>query len=286
MKKILVILISILLLLPTNASAAVGMVGESFSAGDTVAVHIINDTAITGFTVVRNSAASDQYVWLMLDGSVKAGTGIPQIYDEDYSGHVASNDYITASIRTELETAVGKLNWRYGADGDQGIEKLRLLDAQDLDQLGIANATTPGGAYSIMANRKSIAPMPLTAEEAAIGMVQEDIDYWTMIKGPTSTEVYVVKLNAAYDGSATTPVATIVTEDIAGLSTPTHAYRPVVKVHKQYIDCKTGETTKKTTTPSNPKTAAVELPTQLLGVAIIAGVAYLVVRKKSIFTKI
>jgi len=263
MKKILLILVSILLL-PTQVGAMA--ISETFSIGDVVKVYITDSTTETaGFSVIRNSAADDPYVWMIYGGYLDF-----TIYDEDYMDHTVSNVFDTSVAWQKLEAATS--TWVNALD-------VSLLRLQDLSAMGIQKV---GDKYEVKGNRYFIAPDWTIAECAAFN----DCNYWTMIPGSTSTKVYVVKLNKAYNGNSLNPVAYIEEVEIDMNKTDgmeeEYVLRPVVRVHKQFIDCKVGGTTKLT----GPKTAAVELPTQLIGVVALAGLTYIIIRKRELFTKI
>ena len=267
MKKILISLMCILLLpLSVNAVAS----SESFNVGDRVAVNIKGPSDRTQFYVIKDSKPGDNYVWMIYYAVIE---GSSTIYDGDIPDeHEATGVLENAVINTAL--LEGTASWI-------NAEEIRLLMEADLAPMGITKGAS--GKYEIKANRFFMAPILIPEVQAA--MWERGYDYWTQIyetKENGDVEVYAVTYNNDYNGDTLTPMAYLTPQNISTITGPKYVIRPVVKVDKQYIDCVVGATTK----PKNPETSEVAFPLELLGVIAIAGIVYVVARKKGYFTNI
>lgn len=273
MKKVFV-LIATLLFIPVSVNAA--EYTDTFKIGDRLEVFIVNDQEKKEFHVIRPSAAGEQYVWMMLNGNVEN--------DDDYRNSITVYDQVIPGeydqVTTVLEDALpiynvlinGTQGWRY-----EGVP--RLLNAEDLTVLGINLGTS--GKYEIMGDRSFIAPTKTDEYPDPAGY-----NYWTQIADTSATNasVFAVTFNESYNGDSLTPVATLESYDITSVTENSQfLVRPVVKVDKQYIDCIISDST---TPVGNVKTSEAKMPIEAIAIIGIASLAYILIRKKDIFSKI
>ncbi len=272
LKKILLFLIGILFL-PLSVEAM--DVSEPFSIGDRVRVLLENDQDGVEFFVIKPSVAYDPYVWLILNQNVESTAGKSiTVFDEITPGEHEDLTIWGETIAHEVLLNATE-HWR--------SEVTRLLQEQDLIDLGLKKNTATG-EYEIMANRREIAPIVLS-EYPTLENPESAYNYWTQIydESAENTSVFAVILNENYSGDTLTPLAYVKSRDITSIDNNyEYVIRPVIKIHKMYIDCKIGDTT----TVASPPTGEVTMPFEVISLIIIGGVAYYLVRKKDMFEKI
>ncbi len=273
MKKYLIGLLAVLLMpISVNAMAY----SETFNVGDRVKVMIENDDEGAEFFVIKPSESGAQYVWMFLNGNVmdQDGNSIT-VYDETIPGEREASAVFEDSMAYRLlHNATQK--WR--------TEEVRLLQLADLTELGIEKNPT-NNQYQIMGNRKYLSPIKLTQGYPGMANPKSAYNFWTQIEDTTKTNasVFAVTLNEDYNGDTLTPVAFLTSYDITSITdNPEFVIRPVIKIDKKYIDCLLDVPT----TVSSPPTSEVKMPFEAISVIVIAGAAYLLIRKKEIFNKI
>ncbi|MDD2208090.1 MAG: hypothetical protein PHG03_01495 [Bacilli bacterium] len=277
MKKILILLLTIIFM-PINGNALA--VSETFEVGDRVKVLVSEASEPVGheFFVIRPSIANDPYVWLLLNENVmdKYGNAIT-VFDERIPDEHEDLTIWEKTIAYEVLQQATE-SWRPRA------EVVRLLQAQDLVDLGLPK-NTETGEYEIMGNRKYLAPISLSAGYPNMEKPSSAYNFWTEIydESAEETSVFAVILNEDYAGDTLTPLAYIRSHEITSI-TDNYEFvlRPVIKIHKQYIDCFVDATT----TVSSPPTAEVKIPFEVVGLTVVAVAAYLLIRKKEIFNRI
>ncbi len=271
MKRTLIFLLMILLF-PVSARAMA--VSETFNVGDRVEVFIENDEVRREFFVIKPSASGDPYVWMIYNGNVADANNqnTMTVYDQTIpEEQEATNILEDADINDVLKE--GTKNWR--------AEVKRLLTIDDIKELGVTVGNS--GKYEIMGDRFYIAPIVTTTAKLFTGA--SGYNFWTMSpdSSATTTSVYAVIYNENYNGDTLTPVAYVESVDISKHTVGSkYLVRPVVKVDKQYIDCIVGEKV----TVSSPPTSEVKLPVEAIGIVVVAVIAYIIIRKKEVFTKI
>lgn len=282
MKKFLVVLMGMLISpLYTNALA----VSETFNVGDRVKVLVSEESEPIGheFFVIKPSAAGDPFVWMILNENVENEIGNTiTVFDEIIPGeHEDLTDWTKSLAYQVLHNATA--SWRDRIDDP--AESIRLLQVQDLIDMGIEkNSVT--GEYEIKGNRKQIAPIKLSEGYPGMEKPESAYNYWTQIYDTEAdeTSVYAVVLNDDYDGDSLTPLAYVRSHEITSIDDNYEfVIRPVIKIHKMYIDCFIEDGT---TTVLSPPTAEVKMPFEVVGLIAIAGVAYFLIRKKEIFNQI
>ena len=272
MKKLLLFLIGILFL-PLSVEAM--DVSEPFNIGDRVRVLLENDNDGVEFFVIKQSVAYDSYVWLILNQNIEDESGHSiTVFDEIIPGEHENLTIWEQTIAHEVLMNATQ-NWR--------SEVTRLLQEEDLVDLGLKkNSTT--GEYEIMANRRELAPIVLS-EYPTLDNPKSAYNYWTQIydEEAENTSVFAVIINEDYNGDTLTPMAYVRSHDITSI-TDNYEFvlRPVIRIHKMYIDCKIGDST----TVASPPTGEVTMPFEIISLIVIGGVAYYLVRKKDMFEKI
>ncbi|MDD2504714.1 MAG: hypothetical protein PHF21_00375 [Bacilli bacterium] len=274
MKKVFVLLIGILMLpLCVNAMA----VSETFKVGDRVKVLVENDNEGHEFFVIKPSAAGEEYVWMILNENVMDNYGKSiTVFDEVIPGeHETLTVWEESLAYSVLHNATE--TWR--------STETRLLNLQDLIDLGLEKEPV-SGEYQIMGNRKYLAPIKLTGGYPGMVNPKSAYNYWTQIYNTEAeeTSVFAVILNEDYNGDSLTPLASVRSHEITSITDNVEfVIRPVIKIHKMYIDCFVDGTT---TTVTSPPTAEVKLPFEVISIVAVAGIAYFLLRKKEIFNKI
>lgn len=284
MKKILIVLLGILILpLQTNAVA----VSETFKIGDRVKVLVSEASEPVGheFFVIKPSAANDPYVWLFLNENVENEIGNTiTVFDEIIQGEKEDLTDWKKSMAYELLHQATE-SWRPRIENYE--DNIRLLNAQDIVDLGLEkNPVT--GEYQILANRSRIAPIKLTGGYPGMTNPDSAINYWTQIYDTEAeeTSVFAVVLNKEYnENDQLSPLAFIRSHEITSITDNVEfVLRPVIKIHKMYIDCFVDETPAPPVV--SPPTSEVNLPFEVVAVVGVAAVFYILVRKKEIFNKI
>ena len=274
MKKILMLIIGFLIL-PTITNAVA--YSESFAVGDDVRVLPVNDTDGVLFTVIKPSVADYQYVWLIYNGNVadNSGHSIVQYFEFSTPEDEPKTNIEAATIYQVLQQ--GTAAWR------ARTEEIRLLQIEDLTELGVQLS---GGKYEIMANRDFLAPIITAPHLEGLVNKQSGYNYWTQSPDSSAANpsVYVIKYNESYQPGSLLPIAYAESVDISDdMTAPEFIVRPVIKIDKKYVDCNLSVTPEPA---PNPPTGEINMPLQVVAVVALAGIGYVLVRKKEVFEKI
>jgi len=266
-------------LIPINVNAEFAA-SETFNVGDKVKVLVSEASEPDGhsFIVIKPSDANDSFVWLILNENVmdQYGQAIT-VFDERIPDEHEDLTVWEHTIAYEVLQNATK-SWKPRA------EVVRLLQLQDFIDLGFTkNETT--GEYEIMGNHRYLAPIVLSAGYPTMETPSSAYNYWTMIydEEAEETSVFAVVLNEDYAGDTLTPLAYVRSHNITSI-TDNYEFvlRPVIKIDKKYLECFEDVTT----TVSSPPTAEVKMPFEVVGLIVVAGVAYLLIKKKEFFNKI
>ena len=279
MKKLFSLLL--VMALPLGVYAQVFTEKDEFDVGDSVNVALYSENETpnsdingNGFHVLRDSKAGEETVTLIYDGTIE---GSPTVYDESNPGenYVATADLNQAEIGRKLNsvmTAEGK-KWR--------VESFGLLSSSDISYLGLQK--NAAGNYEIPAKYSFLAPI-----KHSILPTAEHYNYWTSIEDTTAetTSVYCVEYNE--DRTDNEGIwATLVSKDITSINNNSKcAIRPVVVVKKEYILCNNSKKTPEPTPEKNVKTGVTDYIIPLAGVVLIASVAIVFAKKKTVFKSI
>ncbi len=284
MKKIFSLLL-VLALFPVRVNAAEVRIDWRddlpLYIGNRVEVWIEGDKTLKTkeFFVMRDTAPEEKYVWLIYNGNVEdpITNASITVYDQATTGGDEEDPHEATAVLENAKIYSVLLN---GTSSWDIKETPRLLNAADLAAIGVKKNTS--GKYEITPAIKWLAPVVDVGEDDPSGY-----NYWTQIEDESAenTSVFAVTYNESYNGDTLMPVATLESYDITPITEgPEFLVRPVVLVDKSLIDCVFGQP--ETTTIKNVQTSEVTMPLQIVSVLAVAGVAYVLIRKKDLFNKI
>lgn len=268
MKKIM-LFVYLLLIIPIGVSAM--EYSDVFTVGDSVEVELYSGDR-TKFHVLKDSPAGNQFVTLIMDGTVGEternplnDKSAPTVYDDMFDNgdgtiHEPTTLYDKSLIKTKLERIVNDPSekWRVEYEG--------LLRTDDLNSLGIVKNAS--GKYEIPAKYKFLAPIKISSMDSKF------YNYWTSIVD--GDEV----LSVEYNDARTDENGIYAVFEPKPIKDTLRAIRPVVIIDKKYILCNNTKPSK------NVKTGVEDYFLPLVAICIVAGGSVILLKKKEVFQSI
>lgn len=244
---------------------------EVFDIGDDVTVSFDGGKTRLGFHVLKNSAAGETNVTLFFDGvvathdangNIKEGQVVYQLPDSTGTPSQFDGSY----VQKVLNEAISEAKWIINGSA-------RLLEENDLVNLGIAKDNDK--TYTILTKYDFMKPKSFESAPAIT-----TTDYWTQISDGTDKVYAVTKTGADSNAGISAKIISYNVDPVT--TTANYSIRPVVVVNKEYILC---NNTKGVNVP-NVDTGVEDYVLLLVGVASIATIFYVSVKKKNKFQEI
>ena len=244
---------------------------EVFDIGDSVTVSFDGGTTRLGFHVIKNSAAGETTATLFFDGviathdadgNIKEAQVVYQLPDSTGTASQFDGSY----VQKVLNEAITEAKWIINGSA-------RLLEENDLVNLGIAKDNDK--TYTILTKYDFMKPKSFESAPSVT-----TTDYWTQISDGTDKVYAVTKDGADSNAGISAKIKSYSVDPVT--TTANYSIRPVVVVNKEYILC---NNTKGVNVP-NVETGVEDYVLLLAGVASVATILYVSVKKKNKFQEI